>query len=102
MVEGLASLPEPMRWIAYALVGAFGFVTIKLALGMIQWALPSRHRLGAKWGSETIEVVDWQDGQGHVRAAGELWRARGPKSLSPGDKVSVARTGGLMLTVNRV
>ncbi len=49
-------------------------------------------------GSEA-EVLDWQDGEGHVWAQGERWQARGQNRFSPGDKVIVLKLDGLTLAV---
>ncbi len=46
-------------------------------------------------------VEDWAGGQGHVRAHGERWRARGPQALAPGETVEIAALDGLTLTVRR-
>lgn len=45
------------------------------------------------------EVIDWQDGQGHVLLQGERWRARGSGSFVKGEQVRVAAMHGLTLDV---
>ena len=45
-------------------------------------------------------VLDWQDGMGRVRVHGEIWRARGPPVLAPGQEVRVVAIDGLTLEVD--
>ncbi len=85
---------------ATAVTAAFVAVA-KLVIGAVQWARPSSHRIGGRWGVEHVEVVDWNGDSGHVRAGGELWRAFGPQNLAPGDRVFVKKTEGLTLFVRR-
>lgn len=48
----------------------------------------------------TGEVVDWTDGQGHVRSHGEIWLARSDGgALQPGSRVRVRQLEGLTLVV---
>ena len=49
----------------------------------------------------TAEVLKWQDGEGRVRAHGELWRATGPADLAPGERARIARVEGLTLHLRR-
>jgi membrane-bound serine protease (ClpP class) len=44
-------------------------------------------------------VIDWSAGQGHVRVHGEIWQARGPAGLSPGQKVRIKAVDALTLEV---
>jgi len=44
-------------------------------------------------------VLDWQSGTGRVRVHGEIWRARGPAGLAPGEEVRVRAIDGLTLEV---
>lgn len=46
-----------------------------------------------------VEVTEWKDNQGYVRAGGELWRAKAKHTLREGDDVVVTRVDGLMLEV---
>lgn len=74
---------------------------LTLGLGVAQWARPSPHRIGGRFGVEKVEVIDWDGESGHVLAGGELWRANGPGGLSRGDRVTVKKTEGLTLFVRR-
>ena len=44
-------------------------------------------------------VIEWRGGEGRVRIHGEMWHARGPAGLHPGEKVRVIRIHGLTLEV---
>lgn len=45
------------------------------------------------------EVLDWQEGRGHVWAEGERWSAKGPADLEQGEQVQVHELDGLTLRV---
>ncbi|WP_425284095.1 NfeD family protein [Hyphomicrobium facile] len=47
------------------------------------------------------KVLDWRAGEGHVRANGERWQARGDETFAPGETVEVATVSGLTLIVRR-
>lgn len=101
MSEPQALSPQAVA-AAVFLAGVVALVAVKLVWGMALWAKKSDHRLGARWGSETVEVVEWSMGSGYVRAGGELWRATSADDLGPGDRVKVAKTRGLVLDVKKV
>jgi membrane-bound serine protease (ClpP class) len=44
-------------------------------------------------------VLDWQDSHGRVRVHGEIWQARGPIGLHPGQMVRISAIEGLRLEV---
>ena len=48
------------------------------------------------------KVLDWRDGQGHIRVHGEVWSARATVPLSPGMPVRVGRRNGSTLHVETV
>ena len=84
---GVGSLSPPALAIAALLVSVILITVIKLGWGMAQWTKKSEHRVGERWGSEHVEVVEWTGTEGYVRASGELWRARSKEELFPGDQV---------------
>ncbi len=45
------------------------------------------------------QVVAWENGIGLVQVQGEMWQARGPDDLRPGQTVRVARKSGPILTL---
>ncbi len=47
------------------------------------------------------KILDWRAGEGHVRANGERWLARGDETFTPGETVEVATVSGLTLMVRR-
>ncbi len=77
------------------------FATATLVWGAAQWAHPSDHRVGERWGDERVEVKEWTGGKGLVSAGGELWRATSKDALEPGDEVSVSKVKGLTLEVRK-
>lgn len=87
--------------VAFGLAVVVGLAAVKLVWGMAQWAKTSDHRLGERWGAESVEVVEWSGREGYVRAGGELWRAMSADALAPGDRVIVAKTRGLLLEVKK-
>jgi len=48
---------------------------------------------------QRIKVLSWADQQGYVAAAGERWRATGPKGLAAGDAVVITAVRGVTLQV---
>ncbi len=48
----------------------------------------------------TATVITWAGEEGEVEALGERWRARGPRTLSPGQAVRVIGRDGLTLRVD--
>jgi membrane-bound serine protease (ClpP class) len=85
-----------------ATVTALSALVLVVVLGIV-WR--AQRRPVASGGSGMIgaraEVLDWQDGHGHVRAHGERWAAEGPPGLAPGNMVDIAAMRGLTLTVRR-
>lgn len=82
---------------------AAGFALIALAklygLFFMRWKTP--FRVGEAMNVRRAEVVEWNGGEGQVRAGGELWRAVSADDLAPGDQVTVAAVDGLLLKVKR-
>ncbi|HET6619590.1 MAG TPA: nodulation protein NfeD [Dongiaceae bacterium] len=74
-----------------------------LALSML---VRSRRRVVVTGGAALIgatgSVVKWSGGEGRVRLAGEIWRARAGAALHPGDRVTVRDRDGLTLLVERI
>jgi len=48
------------------------------------------------------EAVTWQNGEGRIRIAGEIWRARASGPLQPGARVKVMAREGLVLIVEPI
>lgn len=84
--------------IALAAVASLGLLAVVLA------AVVRAHRRQVVSGNATLvsnvgTVHAWQNGEGSVHVHGEIWDARGPATLAPGDKVEVTARNGLTLTV---
>jgi len=66
-------------------------------------AIRARNRPAAVGGDDMLGargiVLDWQDGQGHVRVHGEIWQARSDRNFKHGDGVRVRRRESLTLIV---
>lgn len=90
-------------WLLAGVLGAIiAFTAVKLFWGVSQWAKKPQHRVGDRWGEETVEVTEWaQGGKGYVLAGGELWRAISKDALAPGDRVYVQKVKGLTLEVRK-
>ncbi len=97
--SGFFSNPVSIGLIAIAV--GFGLVALAKIYGLffMRWKTP--FRVGEAMNVRRATVVDWKDGEGHVRAGGELWRATSTDELTPGDDVTVAAVEGLLLKVNR-
>jgi membrane-bound serine protease (ClpP class) len=85
------------------LIGAVAIVTSGIFLLALGLALRS-HRRPVVTGAEAVlagrgTVVDWADGEGHVRLEGEIWAARGPDDLASDTPVTVEARDGLVLVV---
>jgi membrane-bound serine protease (ClpP class) len=84
--------------VAGAAIGSAGLLVLVLAS-----LLRSRKRPVVS-GSEALigaagEALSWDDGQGRVRVAGEIWRARADAPLAAGAPVKVVGRDGLVLRV---
>ena len=82
-------------------VGSFG---LSLLMARLAW---SSRRAQVVSGREQMigaqgEVLDWEDGRGHVFLHGERWRAVGVDRLKPGELVEVRGIDGLTLTVEAI
>jgi membrane-bound serine protease (ClpP class) len=89
--------------VAWPLIVATALSSALLSVFALGVALKARNRKVATGAEEMIgstgQVIEWADGVGTVRAHGEVWTARGPSTLSAGQRVRVAMRDGLTLTV---
>jgi membrane-bound serine protease (ClpP class) len=89
--------------ISWQVVGGVALSAALLLMLMI--AMLSRsHRRAVITGQEemvgsTGQVVRWSAEEGHVRVHGEIWQARGPAGLSPGQQVRIRAIRALTLDV---
>ena len=89
-----------------AVIAAAATVSVCLLVVALSMLVRSRKRRiitgkEALLGAEG-EAVTWQDGEGRIRIAGEIWRARATGPLQPGARVKVMAREGLVLIVERI
>jgi membrane-bound ClpP family serine protease len=80
------------------------FELIEHVLFPLVWSLVTRNRKSL-CGNEgmlgkMVEVRSWQDGEGRVLVAGELWHAASGEHLRPGDRAFVQKVDGLVLRIS--
>jgi membrane-bound serine protease (ClpP class) len=101
----LLKVQGPGFEISWLLIGTAAALTLGLALltGSYVWAARHRpSRVGAKaMNGLPVEIIDWSEGEGHVFAQGERWRARADEPLAPGDSAEVTGVEDLVLTLRR-
>jgi membrane-bound serine protease (ClpP class) len=89
--------------VSWALITPVALAAAASFLLIAMMAMRSRHRPIVSGPEEMVgsagRVLDWHDGQGSVRAHGEVWRARAEAALRPGQAVRVRRRDGLVLEV---
>lgn len=101
----LLKIEGPGFEMSWAVIGTAAALTLGLALltGSYLWAARrSLPRVGAQaMHGLPAEILDWSQGEGHVLAQGERWRAKADEPLAPGDSVEVAEVKDLVLTIRR-
>lgn len=101
----LLKIEGPGFEMSWAVIGAAAALTLGLALltGSYLWAARrSLPRVGAQaMHGLPAEILDWSQGEGHVLAQGERWRAKADEPLALGDSVEVAEVKDLVLMVRR-
>jgi membrane-bound serine protease (ClpP class) len=99
----LMDTDAPGFGISWQVVGGVSLTAASLLL-LMMWMLTRSHRRPVVTGEEEMigsraRVVDWHGQEGRVRVHGELWHAKGPAGLLPGDEVGVKAIEGLTLEV---
>jgi membrane-bound serine protease (ClpP class) len=95
-------VPEyQISWWLIAVMAAVSGAVLVLLLGVSWRAYRRAPASTAPMQGVQAEVIDWSDGVGHVRVAGERWNATGPAHLLPGETVRVEAMDGLTLIVAR-
>jgi membrane-bound serine protease (ClpP class) len=99
----LMDTDAPGFGISWQLVGGVSLGAAALLLLLMAMLTRSQRRAVVTGQEEMLRsrarVVDWQAGAGRVRVHGEVWRARGPADLAPGQEVQVTAIDGLTLEV---
>jgi len=95
----------PGYQISYPIIAAFAFISAGLALFALGAAWRARKARSAT-GKESMiggraEVIDDFEGEGRVRAFGEVWQARGEEPLEKGDRVEIVGVDGVWVLVAR-
>jgi membrane-bound serine protease (ClpP class) len=91
-----------LSWSVIAIVAAMFTSFILVVLGSLRRARKGPVLVGAQaMRGLPAEVLDWNDGEGHVFTHGERWQARGVEAFRPGEVVEVANIVDLTLVVRR-
>ena len=95
----------PGYQISYPIIAAFAAISVGVALFAVGAALRARRARSAT-GKESMiggraEVIDDFEGEGRVRAFGEVWQARGEEPLEKGDRVEIVGVDGVWVLVAR-
>lgn len=94
----LVFLPPPLAWPTAATLSAISvFVVVKSWQAMRQAILTGREAMKGK----LAEVREWHGQEGQINYRGELWSARGPEALRPGDWVVIMDIEGLKAIVQK-
>ncbi len=99
----LMDTDAPGFGISWQVVGGVSLTAASLLL-LMMWMLARSQRRPVVTGEEEMigsraRVVDWHGQEGRVHVHGEVWRARGPAGLAPGQEVEVKAIEGLTLEV---
>ena len=99
----LIDIEAPGYGISWQLIGGVALAAASLLLLLITMVARSRRRPVTTGQEEMVgsqaQVIEWRGGEGRVRIHGEMWHARGPAALQPGQKVRVVGIHGLTLEV---
>jgi membrane-bound serine protease (ClpP class) len=92
--------------ISWQVVGGVA-VGAAAALMLLMAMLARSQRRAVVTGEEEMvgslaRVLDWQDGHGRVRVHGEIWQARGPAGVRPGQEVRITAIERLQLEVTPI
>ena len=95
----------PGYQISYPIIAAIAAISLGIALSAVGAALRARKARSAT-GKESMiggraEVIDDFEGEGRVRAFGEVWQARGEEPLEKGDRVEIVGVDGVWVHVAR-
>ena len=99
----LIDIDAPGYGISWQLIGGVALTAASLLLLLITMVARSRRRPVTTGQEEMVgsqaRVIEWRGGEGRVRIHGEMWHARGPAGLEPGQTVRVVGIHGLTLEV---
>jgi membrane-bound serine protease (ClpP class) len=99
----LIDIEAPGYGISWQLIGGVALAAASMLLLLMTMVARSRQRPVATGQEEMVgsraRVIEWHGGEGRVRIHGEIWHARGPAALQPGQEVRVVGIDGLTLQV---
>ncbi len=99
----LMDTEAPGFGISWQVVGGVALAAASLLL-MMMWMMARSQRRPVVTGQEQMvgsraRVVDWHGQDGRVHVHGEVWHARGPAGLAPGQDVRIKAIEGLTVEV---
>jgi membrane-bound ClpP family serine protease len=98
VVAAFIFLPPAQAWPTAAILSALtAFVGIKSWQAMRQAIATGREAMKGK----LAEVRSWNGREGLINYRGELWSAKGPEALQPGDWVRITEIEGLKAIVQK-
>ena len=99
----LIDIEAPGYGISWQLIGGVALAAASMLLLLMAMFARSRQRPVTTGQEEMVgsraRVIEWQGGEGRVRIHGEIWQARGPAALQPGQEVRVVGIDRLTLEV---
>jgi membrane-bound serine protease (ClpP class) len=99
----LIDIEAPGYGISWQLIGGVALAAASMLFLLMTMFARSRRRPVSTGQEEMVgsqaRVIEWRGGAGRVRIHGEMWHARGPAALEPGQEVRVVRIDGLTLEV---
>jgi membrane-bound serine protease (ClpP class) len=99
----LIDIEAPGYGISWQLIGGVALAAASMMLLLMTMFARSRQRPVTTGQEEMVgsraRVVEWHGDEGRVRTHGEIWHARGPAALQPGQEVRVIGIDGLTLEV---
>jgi membrane-bound serine protease (ClpP class) len=99
----LIDIEAPGYGISWQLIGGVALAAASMLLLLMTMFARSRQRPVTTGQEEMVgsraRVIEWGGGEGRVRIHGEMWHARGPAALQPGQEVRVIGIDGLTLEV---
>jgi membrane-bound serine protease (ClpP class) len=99
----LIDIEAPGYGISWQLIGGVALAAASMLLLLMAMFARSRRQPVTTGQEEMVgsraHVIDWHGGKGRVRIHGEIWHARGPAALQPGQEVRVIGIDGLTLEV---
>lgn len=93
----------PAFRVDWSVIAALAVASAVVIVATGRLAMTSRRREIVSGAEEMIgakaQIIDWENGRGHVFVHSERWRAVGPAELTKGDPAYVTAIDGLELTV---